>query len=119
MNWWNIIKQKSNLLQVIEESMTMFKNNPKWQKYDSFYPNDAKILHDLIINDNNWQQTIDNKYEALGPILKLIGKTAIKGRAFPPDFRENTYFTPTEIKNIKTMDRRKGPRLSGQFSPEY
>tara|TARA_R110000751_G_C13739377_1_gene477294 strand:+ start:499 stop:879 length:381 start_codon:yes stop_codon:yes gene_type:complete len=118
MNWWSIIKQKPDLLQIIEESMSLFKNNPKWQKYDSFYPNDAKILHGLIINDDNWQQAVDNKYEGLGPVLKLIGKAAIKGRAFPPNFQENIYFTPKEIQSIKIIDRderRNTARLSGDF----
>ena len=112
MNWFKMIKQKPDLLQIIEESMSLFKNNPKWQKYDSFYPNDAKILHDLIINDNNWHQVVDNKYGALGPVLKLIGESAIEGRAIPPNFQENIYFTPQEIENIKEIGRENRSRYN-------
>ena len=118
MNWWSIIKQKSNLLQIIEESMSLFKNDPKWQKYDSFYPNDAKILHDLIINDDNWEETIDNKYEALGLVITLIGNEAIKGRTFPPNFQENIYFTQREIESIKEIGKKNRSGRPSAISPK-
>jgi predicted AlkP superfamily phosphohydrolase/phosphomutase len=94
MSWFNILKQKTPFLEILEETVALYPNE--------LYQNDAKILHDLILQGDNWKQTIENKYEDKAPLLISIGEGVIAGKhldQYEENYDDTTLTLPYQINN--------------------